>query len=181
MNIEQLPATQIDPSQMTAEPLSEINVGDLVAVHSRGSYRLAQVTKVGPKRVEVIYTTQGAWNDAIKIHTNYTSPGFTKLTLRDLATEGKNYDFRVREMNPETAVYNKVDQYTTQEQVDKKTAMYAAEIAGRTKEQYLADLLAAAIADRTARRDEAVAGGPTQYVHVTTKSCKREDVFGLVS
>jgi len=52
-------------------------------------------------------------------------------------------------------------------------------IGGRTKEQYVADMVEQSIADRTRRAAEAREGGPGQYVHVTTKSAKREDVYGI--
>lgn len=42
-------------------------VGDLVLTHSRGNYRAVKVIKVGPKRVQVAYTTEGAVTEAQRI------------------------------------------------------------------------------------------------------------------
>lgn len=181
VNVELLPATQIDPNNMTAEPLSEIEVGQIVATYSRGSWRVAQVTKVGPKRVEVIYTTQGAWKEAQRIYEHETSPSYVSYSAEAAKTEAKNYDFMLQEINPATAVYNVVSptQYTP-EQVAAKTAKYVAEIAGRTKEQYLADIKAASLERKQRTQEKALAGGVTQFVHVTTKNAKRSDIFGIV-
>jgi hypothetical protein len=62
-----LPATVIDTDTAEALPVHENPaVGDTVVTHTRGRYRLARVTKVGPKRVAVEYTTAGAWDTAAK-------------------------------------------------------------------------------------------------------------------
>ena len=50
------------------EPVPElIEIGDLVAIYSRGRERVARVTKVGPKRVTAEYTTRGAVDEAQRI------------------------------------------------------------------------------------------------------------------
>jgi hypothetical protein len=49
-------------------PVAEnVQVGDIVATYTRGRYRAVQVTKVGPKRATVVYTTEGAHAEALRI------------------------------------------------------------------------------------------------------------------
>jgi hypothetical protein len=60
-----LPAQVLDAENLPA--VDTLYEGMTIAFHSRGRYRAAKVTKIGPKRVTAIYTTEGAHTDAIKI------------------------------------------------------------------------------------------------------------------
>jgi hypothetical protein len=63
-SITDLPVGVIDaPGPVVESP----EPGQLVVIPSRGRYRLARVTKVGPKRVTAEYTTPGAIDEAWKI------------------------------------------------------------------------------------------------------------------
>jgi len=49
-----------EPTTKLAALSGTPQIGDLVVIHSRGTYRLAVIEKVGPKRASVVYTTEGA-------------------------------------------------------------------------------------------------------------------------
>jgi hypothetical protein len=59
-----LPASRTDVVEL--EELDDPHEGQLVAVYSRGSGRVAQIEKVGPKRLQVKYVTAGGRRDAEK-------------------------------------------------------------------------------------------------------------------
>lgn len=148
----QLPATAVPEDRMTAEPITEIAEGDLVVVFSRGTYRLAKVTKLGPKRITVIYTTQGAWTEAQKIADH----------LRSLSDESIEHRFD----------YLRDSDYYVAD------APYVEGEGGQGySEAYIAASVARQKSDRAAAREH----GAAPFVHVTTKSVPRGEVFGLVA
>src|SRR4051812_8047459 len=109
-DVSRLPAQAV-PESALGSKVSDPQVGDVVVVYSRGANRMAQVTKVGPKRVEVVYTTKGAWDQAQKIYENYMTPGYVEQQASYAAkSAAKNYDFSVRQSNRETALYNPSDE-----------------------------------------------------------------------
>lgn len=55
------------PKGHALDVAADPQVGDLVAIYSRGRHRAARVTRRGPKRVTVAYTTEGARTDAERI------------------------------------------------------------------------------------------------------------------
>lgn len=66
--ITDLPVAVIDADVAQSLPVEpDPTEGQLVIIFSRGRYRLARVTKVGPKRVTAEYTTPGAINTAYEI------------------------------------------------------------------------------------------------------------------
>lgn len=73
MIIRQLPTTagilpaHVFPRDHELPVATDVEVGQIVAFHSRDRYRAALVTKVGPKRITAIYTTAGARTTAEEI------------------------------------------------------------------------------------------------------------------
>lgn len=66
--VSELPGSVVDPAQLVQAPqdMAAYSAGDTVAVHSRGSYRLAVVVEVRRTNLEVAYTTQGARAEAMR-------------------------------------------------------------------------------------------------------------------
>lgn len=170
IDVSKLPATAVPETALTAEPVEDPKVGDLVVIYSRGANRLAEVTKVGPKRVEVVYTTKGAWDTAIKTHAGLTSAAYLTGWERSYTkTFGSNYDFAVRESDPATAKYTGPDGHVK----------YRAKVEAETRDEYVARHVAEHRADREAKAARAHEIGVKGHVHVTTKSVPRDKVFGL--
>lgn len=180
VDVTQLPAQAVPVEAMSDEPVEDPQVGDLVVVYSRGSNRLAQVTKLGPKRVEVVYTTKGAWGTAQKIHEALSAPGYVQRHVEWMRRNAaSNYDHYVRESNPETAVYAVKSGYKSEEKAAEERAEAAAKVEGLTKEQYVEQEAEKERVREQANHDEAVEKGVPGFVHVTTKSVPRTHVFAL--
>lgn len=66
--ITDLPATVVSAEDFAAlTPATDPAIGDSVVIYSRGRYRVARVTKVGPKRVTAEYTTPSAIARAFEV------------------------------------------------------------------------------------------------------------------
>ena len=89
--ISDLPARVVDEAELERDwrqvaELSELTAGDTVAVYSRGRVREGIVEKLGRKNATVVYTTEGAWADAVKI------AGFTtEAHLENKLERDENY------------------------------------------------------------------------------------------
>lgn len=167
IDVRELPARRWPDEALTPEPLVEVAVGDMVVVYSRGSTRVAKVLAVTPKRVMVAYTTEGAWDMARKIHESALHRALDEKAVRRV--EESNFDYYEREANVTTRQYTHTEEHL---------AEFRARIE-EGKDAYVERKLAEGRADVERRREEARAGGVEQYVHVTTKSVKREDVYGM--
>lgn len=64
LDVSKLPFRRLSDEEAEDKPLAEVREGDVVAIWSRGALRLALVVETTPTRVEVAYTTEGAWNNA---------------------------------------------------------------------------------------------------------------------
>ena len=174
-----LPAQAVPEENLTAEPLAEIAVGDIVAIHSRGQFRLAQVEKVTPKRVAVVYTTKGAWDAAVKLHQGLLTPGrVERIAEHTRKSAASNYDFYVSESDPATAKYAKASNYKTEEQAAAERAEARAKVEGINREDFI-EREVAKTREREQAQVEEAREGVERYVHVTRKSVKRQDVYGI--
>lgn len=164
----QLPAARVDEArfnELLPVP-ADTEVGDLVVVYSRGSYRLALVEKLGPKRISVVYTTEGALKESGKVYAMYTTPGYTEqMVAGTKRVEARNFDYYVRETGSSP-------QFSHSEE---RLAEFAANVAlGR--DAYIAGEVAKTRAGCEAAIADARARGPLGFVSVTRKSVPRESV-----
>lgn len=191
-----LPATVIDAATAEALPVHENPaVGDTVVTHTRGRYRLARVTKVGPKRVAVEYTTAGAWTEAAKagsysrverIHASNAHSAKLAARYRLMAdlidrlgitpTEDRKPSFVALSSLP--AEYAKLDAANGTNGA-RTTIVWKPE----TLREW-ADAADAAVVDNTAKLEEAAAYDAkplaeriAEHVHVTTKSVPRAAIL----
>lgn len=159
--------------------ISEISVGDLVAIYSRGAERVAMVEKVGRSRLGCIYTTKGAWDTAQKTHESLTMPGGPERAAafaRQAAA--KNWDYYVRESDAATAVYAVASSWRSEEQAAAERRENAARVESTTKDEYIAQEAERARARRQEELDDAVARGIEGFVHITRKDVPLADVIG---
>lgn len=172
----ELPATRVDPALL--EPLTEVEVGDVVVMHSRNAYRLARVMEVGPKRVMIAYTTEGAWAEARKHLESALAPGRMAAALAGVRkAAATNYAFYVSESDAATARFSVASDYKSEEKAAADRAKYAARVKGETSEEYVARKVAETTAQVEASIAEANEKGIAAYLTVTTKSVPRKDLF----
>ena len=158
--------------------ITDVKVGDRVVIFSRGGERVAQVEKVGRTNLTCIYTTKGAWDTAQRIHEDHLSiaPRMGEFEERTRKQAARNFDFYVRESNPETAEFGN-ESFDNPERVAKERAAYA-KVASVGKEAYIENEWAKERERLTKFYEKAVEDGIEQYVHVTTKNVKFKDVIG---
>jgi hypothetical protein len=92
----ELPAAryQVGVDSERLSPENPPKVGDLVAIHSRGSYRVARVTKVTKTRIETEYTTEGAIKESGRIFEMYADPSLpARMAKQEAAQQAKNFDY----------------------------------------------------------------------------------------
>ena len=89
-NLSQLPARPpVDGEFGPVPAISEIKVGDFVAIFSRGCERVAQVEKIGRTNLTCIYTTMGAWDEATKIYGIRSRKTYVKSHDHDSETDAR--------------------------------------------------------------------------------------------
>lgn len=184
VDVRELPATRVAPEGMTTEPLTELAVGDTVVVYSRGYMRVAKVLTLTPKRAMVAYTTEGAWTEAAKIAESCLSPGRLERALASEATaSAKNYDYYVRAATPEFKAEQLAEWSHMTEERAERERVEKVELLARigTKEQYIEAQVARTRARVEPEIAKAKAKGAAAFCTVTTKSVKRDEVFGLVA
>lgn len=165
-DVNQLPARPPLTGEFGPVPaITEIAVGDLVAIYSRGRERVAMVEKIGRTNLGCVYTTKGAWDEATRLHQSLTNPGRIQwIASFTEKQEQKNFDFYLQEVDPATAKYGSGESY--QGYVDE----------GR--DAYVARMVESARVGATEAYEKAITGGVEQYVAVTRKSVKLQDVIG---
>lgn len=100
-------------------PISEVALGDIVVVHSRGQYRSGLVTKVGKTNVAASYITAGGVAEGQRIIDRYTEYvrrgrdafhaliqeelGLDEYTAERRAHTDECFDTYVEEVNTKTA------------------------------------------------------------------------------
>lgn len=184
VDVRELPATRVAPENMTAEPLAELAVGDTVVVYSRGFMRVAKVMTVTPKRAMVAYTTEGAWTSGQKIAEMYLSPGYLdRLLASEARMTAKNYDYLVKcttveHMEEQLARWS----HLTPERAEADRVEAVERLAQSvSKEAYIAERVEATRARAEPEIAKAKAMGAAAFCTITTKSVKRDEVFGLVA
>jgi hypothetical protein len=176
-NVERLPATAVPEGAITAEPLSEIAVGDLVVTYSRGTDRLAEVTKVGPKRIEVIYTTKGAWDEAARIAGMYLTGGYAEGRERyERDAAGDTYDYYKSEGDAATAKHSVASKIRTEETAAAERAKYRA-----TSRARRARSTSSGRAARLGRRPRSTSPTPASTVSPGTSTARRRAASGRTS
>lgn len=164
-----LPATTISPSEAGLSRISDtvhVKVGDLVAIHSRGSYRVARVTRVTKTRVETEYTTVGALKESRRIWEMYTSGSYVATRVRQAReSAARNFEFYASEADPATRKYYADGKYDHPQKLAE-----AIEIAARGKVTYIEDEAEAAQTKAQFEVDEANRRGPEGYLTVTRKT-----------
>jgi hypothetical protein len=173
MNVTALPATRLSAEQVSALPaVTDPQPGDTVGIYSRGAWRVAVVTKVGRTNLTAEYTTEGAWTTAQNIYENYAAPvNVARITRSCAETYGKNFDYAVTSSKRETIQHIA---YCSEEEIARRIEKAQA-IVAEGREGYIARITADEIAARQELHDKALAGGPAQYVHVTSKAVKIAD------
>lgn len=168
-DVSKLPARPpLDGEFDSAPDSSAYQVGDLVAIFSRGCDRVAQIQKIGRSNLTCVYTTKGAWDSAQKIHAMYMDPNYVESRATQAQkVEPKNFDFYAREIGPDA-------QY---ERHASTVENYEAMVA-EGKDAYVARRVKDVRQQAQGLVDEAIAGGVEIYVHVTTKVIKMSEVKG---
>lgn len=175
-------------------------VGDIVAVFSRGRYRAVKVAKVGPKRLTVVYTTQGALDTAAEIaQISYTAQhDANKANYDAIATRYRAEADMIEALNIEVTEHYPVGddrRWTPVVNLPVEYKRLAREDLNPRSDRETIIRDPATLrewADAPSRytdeaRAEAQAQDSVPYAtrminatHVTTKSVKREDVYAIV-
>jgi hypothetical protein len=167
-----LPARRVEPVGAPDNPLETVEPGMLVAVYSRGSWRLAQVITATDKRAAVAYTTEGAWKDARKIQEMYANPSYVDTRVKQAKNSANNnFDNYYAPIAAGT--------YRYQDSTREETLAEARRIVGIGREAYAEEEGEKARARETAARDASIAEGDAAHVTVTTKYVKRDEIFDV--
>lgn len=161
--LESIANHRAKPEGQTGLTADQYVVGEVVAVYSRGTWRNAIVEKVGPKRVNVVYTTEGAVATSIEHYDRYQALDINAAAVRDGVTDGRNYDYYAAVVSGE-----KRNAYTTEAEVTR----YASYIEGQTREQYVANGVARSFSNY--ERERSV--GRLDRVNYTRKSVPAGEV-----
>lgn len=185
-----LPAQVVDADELPVAENPE--VGQIVAVYSRGRYRAVKVTKVGPKRLQVTYTTEGARDTAIKIAQINRTASVDREIAHGLELAA---DYRQKadaidagEIGPDDRDAGCIVGYrATAEEREAKIAQWRAEYPAQLREwadAYEAKSAGSEWAEGAYRSAAEFDGKPfeqrvVEHTHTTTKSVKREEVYAL--
>jgi len=162
-----------------AATADDFQVGQVVAIFSRGNERLAVIEKIGKKNVTVAYVSEGGVSDGHKAHARILSYDAKAIADSVAAQAGKNYDYHVkvaagqheRHSDPKWADY-----FTP----ERKAADIAEAQAWLDAAGSKADYVAAQWDKEFARTNETVAFAQAHdyraYVNVTRKTVKFGEV-----
>lgn len=175
---------------------AEPTVGQVVATYTRGRIRVARVVKVGPKRVTVEYTTPGAIKTAFEIAETNRVDAARKQAAHDyreaaryLATVEVMEQLGIEPSDGFVPIASLPREYVVASDAMRNpnyartTIVHTTEQLRKWAQSHLANaerveapehLGALAAYDELSLIERA-----RQHVHMTTKNCKREDIFEL--
>lgn len=175
-NIDALPATEQGHTVLQAlshKDSQDVKVGDTVYAYSRGMYRRGEVVKVTPTKVQFLYTTEGAVTEAKRIYDSIEArvPEVDAKSAADQAA--KNYAFTQREVVKNR---RRIEAGQTLANWERKSFESDLKLlAEETCEEHIArkatEAYEACVAKKAANKSY------LQYVHCTTKSVKKDDLY----
>jgi hypothetical protein len=175
--ISAVPATEAGHAELRknfgAKDGNTAEVGDLAYLYSRGSYRLGVVTKVTPTKVRVLYTTDGAVKEAVRIYDAYATIDPQEHAKSAADTAAKNWTYYRKNVADCQA---RIERGGTLPDWEYRSFQADLDrITRQTRDEYIASQALGAFEAAEAKRD----ANKTyrQYVHFTGKDAKKDDIY----